>query len=244
MYHVIVLPYFCSDEVRRYHRIATLLASYPRPDAEFRFLLAAAGTAKPDAELIAQLESLAEVDVLQCRMGGDHYWHGAATMFWEIMDHLRALDKRDGGFVLWMESDMVPIKHDWLDRLDHEWRELDRPLVMGSYVTHFPAYLGGEPVRPHINGGACYAKDLATVIPGPPGRALPFDMAMFPAVVASGRPWSATQQFAFASPVEASTPRNFADATILHGLGPEKDMFVDCVLASLRLASVPTAISQ
>ncbi len=125
-------------------------------------------------------------------------------MFWEIMDYVHTHDNHDGGFVLWLESDMVPIRSNWLDRLDEEWRTIERPLVLGRLVTNFPDYLGGAPVPPHINGGACYAKDLAAVIPSPPGRGLPFDMAMFPTIASSGRGWRTTEQFAFASPTEAS----------------------------------------
>lgn len=78
------------------------------------------------------------------------------------MDHIASTFKPDGGFSLWLESDMIPVKKDWLDRLSAQWYAADEPLrIMGCLVRAILSASRRIVVDEHINGGACYAQDFA-----------------------------------------------------------------------------------
>ncbi len=55
-------------------------------------------------------------------------------MFWEAMEYIEQHSPNDGGFGLWLESDMAPVKENWIDQLDAEWKEGEAPILMGCYV--------------------------------------------------------------------------------------------------------------
>ena len=127
-------------------------------------------------------------------------------MFFDTFRHIYRTASRDGGFVLWMEPDMVPLRPNWLKDLESEWNA-GHYTVMGALVHR------GEP-REHINGGACYAKDYVRVVP-PIG--IVWDMCCYPYIRNFGVP-RATNLFDFRYKCETlATPPDPA-AAILHGV--------------------------
>lgn len=239
MIHQILFPYFCEEEVERFRRIAQLIRKYPKPKAKFSFLMVAAKEAGKADNLAVELKSIASVEFFQSSVGGNAYPYGPRDMFWEVMEYVDSVSQEDKGFALWMESDMVPINPNWLDRMDVTWRHAKNPIVIGMYVTNFPEHLGGKPIPHHLNGGACYAKDLIKFIPKSVQEEIPFDLKMFPAIKASGRPWYNSNLFAFASPEQAQRPQDFPDISILHGIGTGKDEFMDNVMEALESSNKP-----
>jgi hypothetical protein len=161
-------------------------------------------------------------------------------MFWDCMDYLAANTPDDGGFGLWLESDMLPVKPDWLDRLNSEWNEAPHALVMGRLVP--TVYKWRIPRRKiwipqHINGGACYAKSLVLEVPISYRRDT-FDLAVFPFLRQRGR-FQATESFAFSTIGQCH--RDMADPrrAILHGFLQDKDRFIEQCLQPTD-ASLPT----
>lgn len=91
----------------------------------------------------------------------------AKHMFVKTMKYINRFSKsNDGGFVLWMESDVMFLKNQWLNKLYDEWSKQKNTLLMGHLVSYkndtdqikrnFPN---------HINGVACYAKNIIEYIP-------------------------------------------------------------------------------
>lgn len=90
-------------------------------------------------------------------------------MYWDAMQFIAENFAESDGFGLWLESDMAPVKPDWLDRLSAEWYTDPPPLMMGCYVPDvYKHRLFRKPkllLNAHINGGACYATDFAIRMP-------------------------------------------------------------------------------
>jgi hypothetical protein len=151
------------------------------------------------------------------------------------MDYVAAHDNRDGGFSLWLESDMVPVKRDWLDRLDAEWRQAADVWVMGRYVPNVPKRLIVRRKRlwidEHINGGACYAKAFARLVPKEYRRGT-FDVAIYPYVKHNDRT-RRTEAIAFSTVEDCR--RDAADAryAVLHGFLQNKEEFLNRCLMPL-----------
>ena len=103
-------------------------------------------------------------------------------MYWDAMEFIAEKFAMSDGFSLWLESDMAPIKPDWLDRLSAEWYASEPPLMMGCYVPEvFKHRFLRRPkliLAPHVNGGACYATDFAKRMP-PEAREGVFDVAVY-----------------------------------------------------------------
>jgi hypothetical protein len=116
-------------------------------------------------------------------------------MFWEIMTHIGRHYLYDGGFALWLESDMALVKARWIDLLAEEWCKQPSLLTMGLYIPsgYFPGLRAFVPA--HINGGACYSKDFVNHVPAE-ANSDAFDMALWPALVKTGR-YQQSRSFSF-----------------------------------------------
>jgi hypothetical protein len=74
---------------------------------------------------------------------------------------------------LWCEPDCVPVKRDWLYRIESEYRAGGKPF-MGSVIADSKEHKFG-----HVNGTAVYPKRAATLIPNAiASHKLAFDYAM------------------------------------------------------------------
>lgn len=163
---IIVLPYYCQEEVALFGKLVNILSQWGGLGGRVEFLLSARYDCPKSQELYELCAKVAPTKSIQCSMEGKGIVkpdagssiEGPSGMFWDTM---RFVDKNyplDGGFVFWMEADMVPLREDWLKALNAEWSpEL---MVMG-----FLCYSPIGRWLPHINGGACYAKDFFRKVP-------------------------------------------------------------------------------
>jgi len=230
--HIIVLPYYCQDEVARYLTIARQLADYPRPDAQVHYLLASSPRTEPSQELEEAYSSLGPCTSIQCPTQIFGYPQGPTAMYWDAMEYVAEKFEGNRGFCLWLESDMCPVKPDWIDRLSSEWFSGERPLMMGCYVpeVYKNRILRGRKkiLDPHINGGACYATDFARRLP-PAARSGVFDMAVYQYAAAQNgvRP---TTQIAFSTLGRVRRDVMNPEKVLLHGFMQDKDQFIDACL--------------
>jgi len=226
--HTVIIPYFSDAEVVRYLKIAEHMLALGPQNARFDFLLAASPLVEPSQRLQDKFSQLAPCTSMTCPTRLFGYPLGPTVMFWDCLDFVADHCPQDGGFCLWLESDMIPVKEAWLDRLDQEWHARQDALVMGCHV---PVVLlrrffrRSKPVGlEHINGGACYSKTLAHQIPMG-YRCSPFDSAIFPYLQETGR-YRLVDSLAFST--MATCRRDIADPrrVILHGFRQDKDQFI------------------
>lgn len=176
MKHIIVLPYYCRKEVSIYLEIACIWKHLAQTKVEYEFLLVARYDMKPSNVLEKEFSKIGQVRSIQCLSKGRGIKEpekganieGPTAMFWETMQYINNNYAKDKGFILWFESDMVPLTCDWLDKLEEEWNSGDY-VIMGrlidkEWVARFmPEWL--PYMVEHINGGACYCKDFYEKIP-------------------------------------------------------------------------------
>lgn len=229
MVHVITLPYFSRPEVDRYLKIIDWMAAYPRPVCDYRFLLASSPQTEPDPELEQACRRLAPTVTLRCPTQVFGYPQGPTAMFWDAMDYIAENWGDEPGFSLWLESDMIPADERWLDQLTAIWDSQPDPILMGCYVP--PVYKRRLLRRwkfmldEHMNGGACYSKKLAELLPDSARHGV-FDMAVFPQAKSIGSVISTT---GIAFSTLASARRDMLDSNkfLLHGFMQDKDRFIN-----------------
>ena len=234
--HTVILPYFCREEVDRYLQIAERLAQFPASKCEVTFLLASSPKTETDDELVAAYSKLGKTIAFACPTKIFGYPEGPGAMFWDCMEYLQANNDDGDGFSLWLESDMAPVKPDWIDRLSDEWYAGDEtPIMMGCYVPEVYRHrILKRPKRileAHINGGACYALDFASHMP-PAAREGVFDMAVFQFAEKVGRA-RYTRQISFSTNQRVRRDVMDPNKVLLHGFMQEKDMFIKQCLAPI-----------
>ena len=234
--HTVILPYFCREEVDRYLLIAERLAQFPAPKCEVTFLLASSPKTETDDELVAAYSKLGKTIAFACPTQIFGYPEGPGAMFWDCMEYLQANNDGGDGFSLWLESDMAPVKPDWIDRLSDEWYAGDEtPIMMGCYVPEvYKHRILKRPKRileAHINGGACYALDFASHMP-PAAREGVFDMAVFQFAEKVGRA-RYTRQISFSTNQRVRRDVMDPNKVLLHGFMQEKDLFIQQCLAPI-----------
>lgn len=176
MKHLIVLPYYCETEVKNFLEIAEIWKRLTPKRVDYEFLLSARYDMEPSKALEDKFSGIAPVKSMRClticagirKPAKNHKIEGPSGVFWETMEYVNTNYDQDGRFVLWFESDMVPLVPDWLIRLDAQWRSGDY-VIMGRLIDrnwtakNFPAWL--PDMIEHINGGACYCKDFCRKVP-------------------------------------------------------------------------------
>ncbi len=237
MAHTIILPYFSQDEIQRYTKIIRHLQSLGKQNCPFNFLLAASPKIAPREELRQVCSEVAPTYSFQCPTQVFGYPAGPTAMFWDAMDYIQA-NLQDDGFALWLESDMVPVKSNWLDRLDQEWRsEGETPIVMGCYVPELYKVRLFRSKRlvlhEHINGGACYNKRLSSLIPDSVKEEV-FDMVIYREAKKIGLT-ICSEQIMFSTTQRARRDVMDQHKVLLHGFMQEKDQFIEKCCAPLTL---------
>lgn len=232
MKHVVILPYFCDEEIKRYLKIVDRMGQFPKQKCEWQFLLAASPRIKPSDELRLACEKVAPTDSFQCPTQIFGYPEGPTAMFWDSMEYIQNHTPNDGGFGLWFESDMAATQPDWMDRLDAEWNEGNPPLLMGLYVPEVYKYrllkrkklLLGD----HVNGGACYGKEFAKWMP-PEARDGVFDVVVYQYARKLGKV-KATRLIDFSTNQRVRRDVMDTSKVVLHGFMQDKNRFIDdCV---------------
>lgn len=227
--HIVILPYFCEEEVDRYLQIAQRIKSYPVPDVDCDFLLASSPRTQTNKSLVAAFSEIGTTIPFACPTQIFGYPEGPGAMFWDCMEFIHRQYDGNDGFSLWLESDMAPIKPDWIDRLSAEWYAgSETPVMMGSYVPEVYKYRTFKKrkllLHPHINGGACYSMDFARQMPAEARQGV-FDMAVYQFAASLGRA-RFTKQIAFSTLSQVRRDVADPDKVLLHGFMQEKDTFV------------------
>lgn len=232
MTHTIVLPYINNDEIQRFISIGRFLKLRSKNRSDFRFLLVNKKTVAPSVELEELYSQIAPVGRFEPNTTIDAYPQGPDAFFWETMEHINKNFEKDGGFVLWHESDMIAIRPDWVDRLAAEWIARPDALVMGLYyLRRFWVKTRGF-TADHINGGACYAKDLVRYVPALI-RGKGFDYSLF-RVIGPTKRYIKSDQFCFSHLFSLADDFRDPRKTILHGYRQDKNLFIE---KTIRLAA-------
>lgn len=234
MTHLIIIPYFQEEEVGIFLKISDFLFSLSQSRTPFRFLLANRDSISASLELQQRFSRIAPVDVFTSHVRAQGYPEGIDAFFWDVMDHVAKMAQIDGGFALWLEPDMIPVGPGWLDRLHAEWEESPDILVMGQF---FPGvYLRRENhlTYPHINGGACYAKDLSRQIPRQYRRRY-FDEAIFPFLKKTGR-YRISTLFKFSHMLSLADDVRSGRYAVLNGFRQDKQEFIS---EAIRILTTP-----
>ncbi len=233
MAHIVILPYYCEEEVQRYLKIAKLLAQFGPQETEYRFVLASSPRTQPSQPLFDAFSQIAPSEAYACPTQVFGYPEGPTAMFWDCLDYVAEAEGDDDGFCLWLESDMVPVKSNWLDQLSEQWHEQPRsPLVMGCKIPDVYKYrlfrARRQMAAAHINGGACYAKNFATKMPAE-AREGTFDMAIYEHLQSMGE-GQASDLITLSSIKHSRRDIERRAPVILHGFFQDKEQFVDvCV---------------
>ena len=243
--NVVILPYFCEEEVTRYLKIADKISTFSPSREPCEFLLAASPRTTISQRLVGAYSALGKTTAFQCPTQIFGYPEGPTAMFWDCMDFLSENYSTSSGFGLWLESDMAPTQPDWLDRLASEWHEEpEKPIMMGCFVPNvYRKRLFKRPrliLDHHINGGACYAMDFARHMPAS-AREGCFDMIVYRHAHALGRA-KRTRQIAFSTNQRVRRDLSDRSKVLVHGFQQDKDLFIDqCVtpLSELEKATVP-----
>lgn len=234
--HIIILPYFCQEEVDRYLKIAQRLKTFPVPVVDCDFLLASSPRTETNQALVAAFSELGTAIPFACPTQIFGYPEGPGAMFWDCMEFISNNYPDNDGFSLWLESDMAPIKPDWLDRLSDEWYSgSETPVMMGCFVPEVYKYrIFKKPkliLHPHINGGACYSMDFANQMPEEARQGV-FDMAVYQYAKKLGRA-RFTQQISFSTLTRVRRDVADSNKVLLHGFMQEKDLFIEQCLTPL-----------
>jgi hypothetical protein len=228
--HILVLPYFCDEEVVRYQSTVRSLQRLGPQRQRFEFLLAASPQTEVSRSLHEVCATIAPTTSFQCPTQVFGYPQGPTAMFWDCMEYVNRHKSDSPGFSLWLESDMAIVKPDWLDRLWAEWdMAWPSPLVMGCFVPDVYRWrlLKGRKhlLHAHINGGACYAKDFARRMPLDARQGV-FDMAVYRHAAGQGAALP-TDQIRFSTTARARRDMLDPGPVILHGFMQNKDHFIE-----------------
>ena len=181
--HVIALPYWSIEtEVPNFLQVLKNWHLLTEPGVDFEFVLVRRFDCPRSSELLKACSDIAptrEIDTKNRPEKG--HPRGSNAMFWTMLEDLK-LKKDDGGFMFWMEHDMIPIKRNWLLELHRQWDP--EYVAMGQHVTTEWLCKNGYPdADPHISGGACYSKSfMRKITPDGLRPDVGFDGAIFPRI--------------------------------------------------------------
>lgn len=252
--HTIILPYFSEAEIDRYELILNHMLQLGESKTPFEFLLAASPRIEPSERLYRAASRVAASRHFQCPTQVFGYPEGPTAMFRDCMWHVATDNDGRDDFVLWMESDMCPVKPGWLDRLDDHWRMCGDVFAMGCVIptlhrTQRPKFKlkrlfkrrRTKQVRwiaQHINGGACYRRDLIRHIPLT-DQSLAFDMEIGAALQQRGG-FADTPAIAFSTLDRIGDDLQDPEKVLLHGYLQDKQTFLQhCTERSAQPAKKP-----
>lgn len=230
--YTIILPYYCQEEIDRYMRIGDHLMELGPQKHNFEFLLAASPKIRPSREFEKRFSRIAPTISFSCPTKIFGYPEGPTAMFWDCMDFLSTNSSdNDEGFGLWLESDMIPVKQDWLDQIVSDWHSGDEtPLLMGALIPDvYKHRILKKPrkwIAEHINGGACYGRHFAKQLPTD-ARNEVFDVAIYPYLQEKPGRMKVSQTIALSTMERCRADIVDSRRMILHGFMQNKDDFID-----------------
>lgn len=229
MKNIIILPYYSYEEADRYIRILDFYKSYCVPFTDSEFLCANRSFIEPHDGLIKKAQELAPVKIFSSLSEVNAYPRGPTIFFWEIMEHIRLNSEKDRGFVLWHESDMIGIRKDWFKKLSVLWNNIPGGvLVMGHYEPPCYCWSDNTYIPRHINGGACYSKELSGVVPDSVRKGY-FDIEMFSALKKQEYVKSKCFEYSAVKNIPALYKKKYI--AVLHGIAQSKDTFIENVIS-------------
>ncbi|MCX5714185.1 MAG: hypothetical protein NT033_05125 [Candidatus Omnitrophica bacterium] len=193
-------------------------------NSNYEFLLCNKKFIEPSTELLDIFSGIAPSKQYQPLTAIDSYPEGPDAFFWEIMDYVNGHYEKDGGFVLWFESDMIPVMLNWVDLLEAEWRNHPGVLIMGLRMPNKYFIKIGTFVLEHINGGACYSKDLSKAV-SQKYREKYFDVSTFQYIKKTQK-YFKTKLFKFSHIYSLLGDIENNKAIVLHGYRQDKDRFI------------------
>ena len=235
--YTVIVPYYCEAEIARYMTIADQIERLGRQSHEYRFLLAASPRTRLSRELEARLSELAPVDHFQCPTRIFGYPAGPTAMFWDCMDWMDCNSRSAEGFGLWFESDMVPVRENWLDLIVADWHRGGQPWLMGCVIPEIYRNRLFKTTPPkwteeHVNGGACYCRHFARHLP-PQAREDVFDLAVYPYCQEANQV-RATETISLSTMNRCRMDISNSNRAVLHGFLQNKEKFLS---KCLRLAN-------
>ena len=172
--HIIILPYFSNQEVKRFEKLSEIWDKInTKTDCKFVFLLVGRwDTHQLDTRKItSNLKNFGNIKKIvlsnpNVNLPKSSRHDLAKIMFVKTMTYINQYLSNAKGFALWLEADCIPTAKDWIFCLEKEWSKKTNTLLMGHYISYeneldyerksFPS---------HINGVACYAKNIIDIIP-------------------------------------------------------------------------------
>lgn len=228
----IILPYYCQEEVDRYLRIADHLMELGPQETPFQFLLAASPKIRPNRELEKRFSRIAPTISFSCPTKIFGYPEGPTAMFWDCMDYMdQNSSETDEGFGLWLESDMIPVKSNWLDLIVEDWMAGEtRPWLMGALIPdvfkHRFLKRSRQWIAEHVNGGACYGRHFGAKLPKE-ARDEVFDVAVYPYFEKFPERLRVTETIRLSTMDRCRADIVHDRRSILHGFMQDKDDFID-----------------
>ena len=173
--HLIVFPYWCQSELDRFGKLADSWTELTKTELKLEFLFLSRWDMSSSINIPVKFSPYGAVKMHKCvkpkfltrgRPGKSVF---AKHMFCQCMEFVEKNYVDDGGFVFWMEWDVVFARPDWLDTLDAEWTETSRnanpPLLLGHLVTDKNTRSKNrKDFVEHINGVACYSKSIVNYV--------------------------------------------------------------------------------
>jgi hypothetical protein len=240
--HTVILPYFSDPEINRYERILAHMEKLGPQRVPFEFLLASSPATSPSERLYQAAKRIAPTRLFECPTQVFGYPAGCSAMFWDCMWHVANDPDSSRDFVMWFESDMCPVKPNWLDRLSDDWAACGDIYAMGYVIPDidrerrkkfapWKAKKKKRWVSLHVNGGACYRRDLIRHV-APEHRAGIFDIEI-------GKMLASEGGFADCPGIVLTTTERLSrdlkdeQTLIVHGYLQDKDVFLDMCFADL-----------
>jgi hypothetical protein len=224
MKHIVVIPYISQEEVNRLLQIGNYLKRHNENRSTYEFLLVNKKSISPDKELLDIFSGIAPSKQYQAETIFNTYPAGPSELFYKTMNYIYKVYEQDGGFVLWFESDMIPVASRWIDLLENEWVKWAGVLVMGLFIPRTFFIKGKYFVEEHINGGACYSKKIAKVLPADFGKT-PFDISLFYRIHMRNK-YHKSRLFKFSHMYSLLDDIQNKKVVILHGYLQNKNKFI------------------
>ena len=108
MSNVIAIPYINEEEVSLLLKIGSFIKKQNKNQSSYEFLLLNKKTVKPSGELLDVFSGIAPSKCVEFDLSQTSYPEGVDEFFWKTMEYINKHSTKDGGFVFWMESDVIP----------------------------------------------------------------------------------------------------------------------------------------
>jgi hypothetical protein len=162
---VVVLQFYEGDKARAMHLARLISDLQPEKTDRFDFAFAPRWDCTHDYETIQKVSRKFNVWQMKSNRRGMGWPHGCNELACDMMQQAY-VHKREGKWsnhkaVYLIESDIMPMRRDWLEALSSEWDEAQAKgkLVMGSW-SPLHSLVG------HINGNMLFSPDLVSKVKG------------------------------------------------------------------------------